>query len=80
MDNARSPLEEAIGQEAIERYERALATLRREDRELVVARIELGYTNKEIAELLDRPTPNAARMAVERAIIRLAKEMGKTQG
>ena len=78
-DNARSPLEEAIGQEALERYERALALLRREDRELVVARIELGYTNQEIAELLDKPTPNAARMAVERAIIRLAKEMGKTQ-
>jgi RNA polymerase sigma-70 factor, ECF subfamily len=78
-DNARSPLEEAIGQEALERYERALAMLRREDRELVVARIELGYTNQEIAELLDKPTPNAARMAVERAIIRLAKEMGKTQ-
>jgi RNA polymerase sigma-70 factor, ECF subfamily len=78
-DNARSPLEAAIGQEALERYERALAMLRREDRELVVARIELGYTNQEIAELLDKPTPNAARMAVERAIIRLAKEMGKTQ-
>jgi len=78
-DSARSPLEEAIGQEALERYERALAMLRREDRELVVARIELGYTNQEIAELLDKPTPNAARMAVERAIIRLAKEMGKTQ-
>jgi RNA polymerase sigma factor (sigma-70 family) len=78
-DNARSPLEEAIGQEALERYERALAMLRREDRELVVARIELGYTNQEIAELLDKPTPNAARMAVERAVIRLAKEMGKTQ-
>jgi RNA polymerase sigma-70 factor, ECF subfamily len=76
-DNARSPLEEAIGQEALERYERALATLRREDRELVVARVELGYTNQEIAELLDKPTPNAARMAVERAVIRLAKEMGK---
>jgi RNA polymerase sigma factor (sigma-70 family) len=78
-DNARSPLEEAIGHEALERYERALAMLRQEDRELVVARIELGYTNQEIAELLDKPTPNAARMAVERAIIRLAKEMGKTQ-
>ena len=77
--NARSPLEEAIGQEALERYERALAVLGQEDRELVVARIELGYTNQEIAELLDKPTPNAARMAVERAIIRLAKEMGKTQ-
>ncbi len=78
-DNVRSPLEEAIGQEAIERYEQALARLRPEDRELVVARIELGYTNQEIAELLDKPTPNAARMAAERAIIRLAKEMGNTQ-
>jgi RNA polymerase sigma factor (sigma-70 family) len=77
--NARSPLEEAIGQEAVERYEQALARLRPTDRELVVARIELGYTNQEIAELLDKPTPNAARMAAERAIIRLAKEMGKTQ-
>ncbi len=78
-DNARSPLEEAIGQEALERYEQALARLRPEDRELVVARIELGYTNQEIAELLDKPTPNAARMAAQRAVIRLAKEMGKTQ-
>lgn len=77
--NVRSPLEHAIGQEALERYERALAALRREDRELIVARIELGYTNQEIAELLDKPTPNAARMAAERAIIRLAKEMGKAK-
>jgi RNA polymerase sigma-70 factor (ECF subfamily) len=76
--NARSPLEEAIGHEAVERYEQALARLRPADRELVVARIELGYTNQEIAELLDKPTPNAARMAAERAIVRLAKEMGKT--
>jgi RNA polymerase sigma factor (sigma-70 family) len=74
----RSPLEEAIGQQAIERYERALASLRREDRELVVARIELGYTYPEMAELLRKPTANAARMAAERAIIRLAKELGKT--
>lgn len=80
QDNGRSPLEEAIGQEAIERYERALARLRSEDRELVIARIELGYTNREIAELLDKPTPNAARMATERAIVRLAKEMEKGKG
>jgi RNA polymerase sigma-70 factor, ECF subfamily len=74
-DHVRSPLEEAIGQEAIERYERALASLRPEERELVVARIELGYTNQEIAELLGKPTPNAARMAAARAIVRLVKEM-----
>jgi len=77
-DDARSPLEVAIGQEAVQRYERALARLRPEDRELVVARIELGYTNQEIADLLDKPTANAARMATERAIVRLAKEMEKT--
>jgi RNA polymerase sigma factor (sigma-70 family) len=77
--DVRSPLEQAIGQEALERYEQALARLRPEDRELIVARIELGYTNQEIAEFLDKPTPNAARMATERAIVRLAKEMGNTQ-
>ena len=77
--NDRSPLEEAIGQQAIERYEQALASLRPEDRELVVARIELGYTYQEMADLLQKPTANAARMAAERAIIRLARELGKTQ-
>jgi RNA polymerase sigma-70 factor (ECF subfamily) len=75
QDQGLSPLEDAIGREAIERYERALATLRQEDREAVVARIELGYTNEEIAGLLGKPSANAARMAVERAIVRLAKEM-----
>jgi RNA polymerase sigma factor (sigma-70 family) len=75
-DGGRSPLEEAIGREAVECYERALATLRREDSELVVARIELGYSNQEIAERFDKPTANAARMAVERAVVRLAKAMG----
>ncbi len=79
QDEGRSPLEEAIGHEALERYERALATLRREDREAIVARIELGYTNKEIAELLGKPSANAARMTVERAIMRLAKEMRNTK-
>jgi RNA polymerase sigma-70 factor (ECF subfamily) len=77
--DGRSPLEEAIGQEAIERYEHALAALRPEDRDLVVARIELGYTYQEMAEVLHKPTANAARMAAERAIIRLVKELGKTQ-
>jgi RNA polymerase sigma factor (sigma-70 family) len=77
--NGRSPLEEAIGQEALERYEYALTGLRPDDRELIVARIELGYTYQEIAELLNKPTPNAARMATERAIVRLAKAMGQTR-
>jgi RNA polymerase sigma factor (sigma-70 family) len=76
-DPNRSPLEAAIGTEALERYERALSTLRPEDGELVVAKIELGYTNQEIADLFGKPTANAARMAVERAVVRLAKAMSK---
>jgi RNA polymerase sigma factor (sigma-70 family) len=74
-DPAPSPLERAIGGEAVDRYEQALARLRPEEREAIVARIELGMTYPELAEALGKPTPNAARMAVERALLRLANEM-----
>lgn len=70
-----SPLEMAIGAEAVERYEQALERLRPEDRDAIVARIEMGYSNEEIAAALRKPSPNAARMAVERALVRLAEEM-----
>lgn len=74
-DGAPSPLEAAIGRQAVERYEAALNRLRPEDREAIIGRIELGLTNEELAETLGKPSPNAARMAVERALFRLAKEM-----
>jgi RNA polymerase sigma-70 factor (ECF subfamily) len=74
-DTSASPLEQAIGREALERYERALNRLRAEDREAIVGRIELGLTNAELAEALGKASANAARMAVERALFRLAKEM-----
>ena len=78
-DAGGSPLEEAIGREAVQRYEQALARLRPQDRELIIARVELGYTNQEIATVLNKPSPNAARMALERAIVRLAREMADTK-
>lgn len=74
-DSGASPLEEAIGRETLERYERALARLRPQDREAIVARIEMDCSNEEIAIALGKPSANAARMAVERALIRLADEM-----
>ena len=37
-------LEEAIGHEAIERYEHALATLRLDEREAIIGRVEMGYS------------------------------------
>lgn len=77
---AASPLEEAIGRQAIERYEAALQRLRPEDREAIIARIEMGFTHEELARLLGKPTANAARMALERALVRLAAEMGGGNG
>jgi RNA polymerase sigma-70 factor (ECF subfamily) len=74
-DRAASPLEEAIGQEALERYEQALMRLRPQDREAIIARVEMDCTNEEIAVALGKPSANAARMAVERALVRLAGEM-----
>jgi len=71
-----SPLEEAIGHEAVERYEAALLKLREEDREAIVARIEMGCSYEALAEALEKPSADAARMAVSRALVRLAKEIG----
>ena len=75
-----SPLESAIGSETIERYELALSSLRAEDREAVIARVELGYDHGELAEALGKPTADAARKAAERALLRLATEMHRQAG
>jgi RNA polymerase sigma-70 factor (ECF subfamily) len=70
-----SPLELAVGRETLDRYETALQRLRETDRELIVARVELGLEYAEIASLLGKPSAVAARVAVSRALIRLAAEM-----
>lgn len=70
-----SPLEEAIGREAVERYERALERLKPEEREAIVARVELGYSYEDLATVLNKPSAEAARKSAERALIRLAEEM-----
>jgi RNA polymerase sigma-70 factor (ECF subfamily) len=72
-----SPMEIAIGQEALERYERALQRLRPQDRELIVARCELDFSAAEIATIFDKPTAEAAQRAVGRALVRLAEEMAR---
>ena len=75
IDNAESPLEQAIGREAVDRYEQALERLSAEDREAIIAKVEMGYTNEELAEALGKPTPDAARKTAHRALVRLAEEM-----
>ena len=72
---ARSPLEEAIGRQALEDYEEALGRLRPEEREAIIARVEIGYTYAELAEALGKPSAEAARKTARRALLRLAEEM-----
>lgn len=77
LDQGRSPLEEAIGIEEIERYEEALGRLRPDDREAIILKVELGHTYEEVARLLDKPTADAAHKATKRALVRLAEEMAR---
>jgi RNA polymerase sigma factor (sigma-70 family) len=72
-DPGVSPLEAAIGARALARYETALQQLKPEEREVIVARIEMGYSYAEIAEILGKPSPGAARVAASRALLRLAE-------
>jgi RNA polymerase sigma-70 factor (ECF subfamily) len=74
-DEAASPLETAIGRQTLDRYEAALAKLKADERDAIVSRIEFGMTYAEVAAALDKPSADAARMAVIRALDRLTEEM-----
>ena len=74
-DASPSPLDRAIGAELIEGYEAALVRLKAEDRDAIIGRIEMDLSYDELAEALGKPNANAARSAVVRAIVRLAREM-----
>jgi RNA polymerase sigma factor (sigma-70 family) len=69
--DAPSPLERALGQHRLARYEAALERLSSEEREAVVARLEFGFTHRELADALGKSTPDAARKVCHRALARL---------
>ncbi len=76
VDSAPSPLERAIGADVLARYEEALERLSEDERQLLHLRIELDFDYEEIAAMTGRATRDAARMAVRRALRKLAEEMG----
>lgn len=75
VDPAASPLELAIGHQALEQYEAALQRLRPDERELIIARVEMQQTYQQIAADHNKASADAARMAVTRALLKLAEEM-----
>ena len=74
-DPTASVVEHAIGREMLECYERALLQLTPEQREAVVLRLECGLSYPEIADAMGKPSANAARMLVARALVPLAEAM-----
>ena len=75
-----SPFELALGSESVVRYEAALRRLSPADRDLIVARLELGLTYAEVADAAGKPSADAARMAVTRAVARLIEEIADDIG
>lgn len=74
-----SLIEDTIERDNAERYRAALARMSDADRELIVGRLELGYSYAQIALATGRPTEDAARMAVKRSLVRLAEVMATAQ-
>ena len=75
VDPGPSPLERAIGRERLDRYDAALAKLRPVEREAIVARLELQQSYEEVALALGKPSADAARMLVARAVKNLIRAM-----
>jgi len=71
QDDQPSPLDQAVEAQAARRYETAFSQLTDEERELLLARFEFGFSHQQVAELLGKPSAAAARMATVRAVERL---------
>ena len=72
-----SPLEEAIGSDVVRRYERGMALLSDDERQILHLRLELDMSYEDIAAMMERPSPDAARMAIQRSLHKLALAMRK---
>lgn len=73
-----TPLESVLSGERLEAYELALGTLPDRTREAVVLRLEFGLGYQEVAEAIESPSANAARMLIARALVQMAEAMHGT--
>ena len=71
QDDSPSPLDRALTRDALTNRDALWVRLSSDERELLVARFQFGYSYEEIARLMSRPSSAAARMAVNRLVLRL---------
>jgi RNA polymerase sigma-70 factor (ECF subfamily) len=74
-DRRSSLLEQMIGKEVVDAYETGLAELPEEMQEAIILKLEFGFGYQEIADAIGRPSRDAARMLVSRALVKLSSVM-----
>jgi RNA polymerase sigma-70 factor, ECF subfamily len=74
-EQTASPLQRVVDKEEIQRYRAALFRLKPRDRQLIVMRMEQQLTYQEIGTQLRMASPNAARVALIRAMGRLVSAL-----
>lgn len=72
-----TPSTEAAGREEFRAFETALAGISEREREALLMRLELDLDYPWIASQCGYPSPDAARMAIRRAMARVAREMSR---
>ena len=75
FDDAAPQLRQALSAESWKHYLAGLKQLTAQERRLIVGRGELGYNYRQLALITRLPSPDAARMALRRAVLRLADMM-----
>lgn len=75
-----SLLAQAVGPDLLWDYERALAELSPDWREALILRLEFGFSFEEVAAAMARPSADAARMLVQRALAALSERLGPGSG
>ena len=73
--DSAGPLVTAIRSESYARYREALRQLRPRERAVIIGRVDMEWSVSEIAERLNFPSADAARMAIVRAFRRLATQL-----
>ena len=80
FEDAAPQYQQRLHDEMWGRYRQGLTRLKVRDRRLIVGRAELGYNYAQLAAIEGLPTPDAARKALKRALIRLSELMPHAAG
>ena len=75
FEDAAPQYQQRLQDELWGRYRDGLKRLKVRDRRLIVGRAELGYNYAQLAAIERLPSPDAARKALKRAVIRLSAVM-----